>query len=424
MAREKTTRTKKTDDSDAEDARLTEPSANDAPQDSRLETIAKETHEDSPPAPQEDLAGNDAGTQDDGAPSTSDTTGTGPGAAPDGTAPEGTDDAQPAETADTVPAPVMRTEQVTVRQGGFWSMLFGGIAAAGIGLLAAPYVLPPDWFRQQGADEAHLIERIAKLEGDLAKLEGPADQGGEIDGLSLAITDLTGQVADLEARVSELAARPVPQAQSGGSPDEAVAALRAQLEAQLAEGADQIDALRVRIDALTAEAEAQEAAARESARATLRRAALVRVRTALDTGEGFAPALADLRATGTEVPEALTAAAGAGVPTRADLVDSFPEAARAALATARREAGEGASMTGFLRAQLGVRSLSPREGNDPDAILSRAEAALAQGRLGDALAEIETLPEGARAALDDWGAQASMRRDALAAAEALSAAMN
>jgi hypothetical protein len=78
----------------------------------------------------------------------------------------------------------------------------------------------------------------------------------------------------------------------------------------------------------------------------------------------------------------------------------------------------------FLRAQLGVRSLEPREGDDADAILSRAEAALAEGRLGDALAEIETLPEGARAAMSGWAAEATARRDALAAAEALSAELN
>jgi hypothetical protein len=77
-----------------------------------------------------------------------------------------------------------------------------------------------------------------------------------------------------------------------------------------------------------------------------------------------------------------------------------------------------------LRAQLGVRSLEPREGDDTDAILSRAEAALAGGRLGDALAEIETLPEAARAATSDWAARATARHDALAAAEELSAQLN
>ena len=49
-------------------------------------------------------------------------------------------------------------------------------------------------------------------------------------------------------------------------------------------------------------------------------------------------------------------------------------------------------------------------------MLSRAEAALAEGRLSDALAEIEALPETARAAMADWAAQARSRADALVAA--------
>jgi hypothetical protein len=323
---------------------------------------------------------------------------------------------------DTTPAPVVRTEQVTVRQGGFWSMLLGGVAAAGIGAAAAPYILPPDWFAPapDRALEARLSEQAARLAGLEERLAAPTaptaptDQSGEIDGLSQTVTDLTARLAETEQRLAELAARPAPETPAATVPEEALAELTARLDSQRAE-----------IDALRGAAEAQQAAERDSARATLRRAALVRVRTALDTGEDFSGALADLRDTGAEVPEALAAAAETGVPTRAALTESFPEAARAALAAARRETAEGAgSVTDFLRGQLGIRSLAPREGDDPDAILSRAEAALGEGRLGDALAEIETLPEGARAALADWTAAATMRHDALDAAEALSAAMN
>lgn len=333
------------------------------------------------------------------------------------------------------PAPVVRTEQVTVRQGGFWSMLLGGIAAAGVGVFAAPYLqplLPPGWGApsQATVDPARIdaqAERIAELETQLSGLAIPPDLSGELEGLSQTLTGLTGQIADLESRVTDLAERPAPPAASGGASDEAIAALEDRLAAQRAEDASQQDAietLRAEIAALRGEAEAQEAAARDSAQAVLRRAALTRIRTALDTGEAFAPALTDLRETGADVPEPLTAVAETGAPTRAMLIEGFPVAARAALAAARAEAGEGASVTGFLRSQLGVRSLTPREGDDADAVLSRAEAALVQGRISDALAELEALPEGAREAMADWAAEAKSRADALAAAEALSAAMN
>uniref|UniRef100_UPI0037C662F9 COG4223 family protein n=1 Tax=Roseovarius salis TaxID=3376063 RepID=UPI0037C662F9 len=101
--------------------------------------------------------------------------------------------------------------------------------------------------------------------------------------------------------------------------------------------------------------------------------------------------------------------------------------ARAALAAARDAAareGDTGGLTGFLRTQLGVRSLEPREGDDPDAVLSRAEAAVGQGRLTDALAEIETLPDVARAELEDWTQRARQRLDAVAAARELSEELN
>ncbi len=318
-------------------------------------------------------------------------------------------------TADTTP--MVRTEQVTVRQGGFWSMLVGGIAAAGIGVAAAPYIHP--YFPKPEPDTASdpaiatrldaQAQRLDDLGARLDALPAPADPGDAVAGLSETVTDLTERVAKLEADTATLADRPAPTAPDTAS---ALDDLRARLAAQ----GDEIVALR---DALDAE----EQAARDSARATLQRAALTRVMTALDTGDTFSAALADLRETGASVPEALAQAAQTGVPTRAQLVESFPDAARAALAAARGT-GTGPSVGGFLRAQLGVRSLEPREGDDTDAILSRAEAALAGGRLGDALAEIETLPEAARAATSDWAARATARHDALAAAEELSAQLN
>jgi hypothetical protein len=73
-------------------------------------------------------------------------------------------------------------------------------------------------------------------------------------------------------------------------------------------------------------------------------------------------------------------------------------------------------ITAFLRAQTGARSLTPREGNDPDAILSRAEAALREGDLVATLAELDALPAEGAARLAEWRAQAEAR---LAASQAV-----
>lgn len=341
--------------------------------------------------------------------------------------------APPAEEADAPPptehtedsSSVMRTEQVTIRQGGFWSMLIGGIAAAGIGVAAAPYIYPhlPGGTATAPTEdgdstlEARLdsqAQEISDLGTRIDNLPEPVNLSSEIGGLSETVTSLAERVANLEVRLSNLADRPAAETKDTGATDAALDDLRQSLAAQTLE-----------IEELRSAIEAEEQAARDNARATLQRAALTHVMTALDTGEEFSAALSDLGNTGAPVPDVLAKAAKTGVPTRAQLASGFPAAARAALAAARtNEDGGGASVTAFLRAQLGVRSLEPREGDDPDAILSRAEAALAEGRLGDALAEIETLPENARAAMSGWTAEATARRDALAAAEALSAELN
>ena len=72
-------------------------------------------------------------------------------------------------------------------------------------------------------------------------------------------------------------------------------------------------------------------------------------------------------------------------------------------------------VTSFLRTQTGARSLEPREGNDPDDILSRDEAELTQADLSAALGEIATLPPEAQPAMADWRAVAEKRLAAVKA---------
>jgi hypothetical protein len=70
----------------------------------------------------------------------------------------------------------------------------------------------------------------------------------------------------------------------------------------------------------------------------------------------------------------------------------------------------------FLRVQTGARSLQPREGTDPDAVLSRAEAAVKGGDVAASLTELAGLPAQGQAAMADWSARAKVY---LAAHEAL-----
>ena len=154
-----------------------------------------------------------------------------------------------------------------------------------------------------------------------------------------------------------------------------------------------------------------------------RQAALAEIDAALENGTSFSDALAVL----SSAPDGLVVVADKGVPTLSALRADFPELARGALGVAHNVtegAGTGAWLTAFIRRQTNARSLSAREGDGVDAILSRAEANLRDGALSDAMGEIASLPAGPRAVFDDWVAQAQSRVDALSAFAALTVAVN
>ena len=349
------------------------------------------------------------------------------------------DHREPSETSNEHIPANSRPEQVIVRKGGFFAMLLGGVAAAAIGFGMARYVLPQDFpFPASGSDSVAIDDLTQKIDSqtqDMSRLssgmdvlEDGSDSGGlaaEMDSLSAAIDTVSGRVDDIATRLDAFEAR-LSGVETGtpgdGGSQAALSAYEQELQALQASIAQQ----KSEIEAIADAARAKEQSAVETAQATMRRAALTRIQTALDAGTSFDAALADLEAAGVSVPEALASAAAEGVATQAELSESFPDAARRALAVSRAavdDAGAG-GLGGFLRSQLGARSLEPREGDDPDAVLSRAEAAVREGRLNDALAEIETLPEVGRAELSDWSAKAAGRLDALAATEALTQDIN
>lgn len=315
--------------------------------------------------------------------------------------------------------------------GGFVPLLIGGILAGGIGFGAAQVLGP----LQSGPDEATLAlqsqvqEQMASIEALQALVEtsqGAADQSqqaastlqGSVDGLTSSLAAINGQFEDianalagLDARIIELEKRPLTQ----GLPSSAIEAYERELEE-----------LKASVASQRAEAQAMEENAKMTAQQALARAALTRVLSALDAGHSFRAPLTDFAtATGTPAPAVLESLADTGAPSLASLQSSFPDAARAALAAARRTEGQsGNRLLSFMQSQLGARSVTPQEGDDADAVLSRAEGALTSGNLTDALAELAALSEEAQAEMADWIASARTRQEALAAGEALSQALN
>lgn len=356
----------------------------------------------------------ESGTQDDETPDVS-----------------GFPDAQPG-----APASEPVTGGQSRKSGGVLPMLLGGLVAGGIGFGAAYFGLMNTGgdtltaLRDQvAARSSETSERLDSLSADIQDLTaGPdmstfeqaqAELRGGLDKTAEQIANLQAQMSGLETRITELEKRPVTSAAS----DTAVAAYERELQGLQAEMAKQ----REEIAAKVAQVQEQRQDAEATEQAAKQRAALSRIRTALDNGQAYAPALAELEATGLTADPALGRLAKDGVPTLAELQTSYPDAARNALAASRKgaqAAGEGGGFSGFLRSQLGMRSLTPREGNDPDAVLSRAEHALSQGNLETAMSEIGALPEAGRDAMADWVERAENRKQALAAMETLAGQIN
>jgi hypothetical protein len=277
---------------------------------------------------------------------------------------------------------------------------------------------------EQAAEIAILRDQIAALSAAPAADPALADRLTALESRE----DPAPRLAALEDRLAALESAPL----ANGSPALAtrlnalqaeIAALRTtggQVPEDVLAAAEQAEARLKQAEARAAELMQQAKAASDQA---TRAAALDRIRAALDSGAPYAGALPALQ--GAEVPAVpavLADHAQTGLPTLPQLRASFPDAARAALESALR-ANMGESWTdrvsSFLRSQTGLRSLTPRDGDDPDAVLSRAEAALAQGRLADALAELDALPDAAKPALKDWAATATLRLSAESAVAAL-----
>ena len=295
------------------------------------------------------------------------------------------------------------------QQGSFLPLALGGLVAGVIGFAVATFTAPQadNGLASELAAQSNMIDG---LEQRVANLPAP-----DLSGIETAFADLTARVEALEARPATVAA-----------PTGDMSAVNADMDALRAQIAEMTNAAQTELSDARATAESIEENAAAAARKAAGRAALSRIQTALESGAPIGAALGDLEnATGSAAPVEL-ADVQDGVPTLASLQEKFPEAARVALAAARSEGVAGEESTGlgaFLRTQFDVRSTSPREGTDADAVLSRAEAAVRTGRLSDALAEISALPEVSRAAMSDWLAQAEARASAVAAADILSSTL-
>lgn len=346
----------------------------------------------------------------------------------------------PPEEAPAAPPPPPRKTEPQRSSGGpagVVLLLLGGIAGAAGGFAYSRHA-QPDWplanYGQTAQSTAQQRE-IEQLRAELAAAsERPAPEPAPAAGPSAEeLTAAQDRAAAAEARVAELEAQLAKAPAEGGAPGADTGALMAEIEAlrtQIAEASGSaVSDAQAEAQARIAEAEKAaadlKAEAEAQAQAAVTAAALAQVQAAIDAGQTYRAPLDELTAKGVTVPEALSAHAEGGIPTLDTLEDEFPAAAREALAVSRR-ATMGESWTSraqaFLLSEAGVRSLAPRAGDGPDAVLSRAEAAVRAGDLQKALDEVAALPPEGQQAMAGWTDAVRKRIEAIDAVAALAAA--
>ena len=349
------------------------------------------------------------------------------------------------EPAETQIAP----EQVVEKRSVFVPAILGGVIAAGLGFAAAKSDLLESYLPNSKADQAVTAlqqaladqsQQIAALKEQVSGLKIPdlsivdsklTTLSAQISPLSMSVKGLETQLATLNTSLTELSERmtaiekrPITEGVSQSAINAYENELK-KLQASMVTQRTKVESMIEAAKAVEADANKTRADAADILQVAANKALLAELRVNLQSGTPYATVLNDLTTNGLKIPDDLAATATTGVSTLAALQASFPGAARAALAVARdANKDTDTGIAAFLRRQLGARSVSPRDGDSADAILSRAEAALTNGQVSDALDELAKLPDDVKATMTDWIEPAKSRLAAIKASDAIGRELN
>jgi hypothetical protein len=268
-------------------------------------------------------------------------------------------------------------------------------------------------------DLSDLTSRVTRLEGSMNALAETAKEGGSVPDAAA----LDAKIGDLEQRLqgkidSALAAQQGESATDLKGLQKEVEALKAKLgalaEAHLAGDTSDLAPQLTTLDQRIAKLEAvlpelstaidRSAASAKSGAAAI---AFANLRNAVTAGRPYAAELAALKSL---IPDpgdlgALPSHAETGVPTVAELSANLTKLAEASAAppTAPAETSILDSMMASAKSAISIRRVGADvTGDEPAAMLARAEASLQQGDLEAAIKEVETLPAPTRDAFAHW----------------------
>lgn len=250
-------------------------------------------------------------------------------------------------------------------------------------------------------ESEQILDRINGLEAQIAGIEPTSTEGlaAQAD-----LEALNGQIGELSSRIEAIAA--------GASGDEVsevadnLSSLSAQienlagridaLEPQMAEVGPVIETALTRLDDLDARIADQsdfEAVAAERDRATQLPSALGALENAIASGQPFAAQLAGVETLlpDLDIPSQVRTAANSGVPSASGLLAQLRAAIPEILAARPRDEQAGWAQTLLDQAASAI-ALRPTEGDTPQALVGRTEAALDAGDLEAARAAFSALP--------------------------------
>lgn len=355
-----------------------------------------------------------------------------------------------AEKPDDIKAPSSGSGQPVPQQAqrsqffGLFGFMFAGLLVALASFGGAQYSSGNWPFERIATDfEARLAtqsDEISALNTLIASYDDTTalqDLQAQIDGMRTIVTDLAALQVEIEQlfgvqnetidRVAALEEKLTSQSGITPAANAEITRYATALElvqTQISEQNNAIAEQRAGIAELSAAVELTQQETKSATHQSLTDGTISQVIGALESGAPFAFAIAGLQDFETLLTPALVAAAPYGVPTADALARAFPEQSRTALIAARTTSTSQASSSNrvgdFLRSQLGMRSITPRAGNDPDAVLSRAEAAIQAGQVSNALSALTALPDSARTSMAGWIEQAELRQAAQLAVAALS----
>ena len=338
------------------------------------------------------------------------------------------------ETSEDAVADAAEATDTERKSSGVLPLVVAGFFCAGLGFGAAILSQPsnPIWpvhpdvaqFRDETTGKITGIDtRLNALEGRLTDVDqraiGDVFQS-DLDELSTVYDQRFLEIASLLENFDKRLAALEKSTIESAIPD----ALVTQYQAEVKRLKETLEVQRESLQQFMSESAETANEVTQRAKDTVARGILAQIRAAIDAGGPFDTAIQEFdEQVGQALPNQLRSLAQEGVQTYQELRDSFAKAARSALNAARDEVNENEGFTGignYLRKQFQARSVTPKTGDDADAVLSRAEQALRENDLNGALNELDALPDAARDQMQPWIYQARERQDALEQLDILS----